>query len=100
MDFTQDQFIAKVTKSDAYVAGSKIKFDFGKDGSILLDGINRKVERDDGEADSVISLSWDDFQALANGKLNPMSAFMTGRVKVKGAMGPAMQLKQIFQNIR
>jgi len=100
LDFTQDQFIAKVIKSDAYVAGSKIKFDFGEEGIILLDGISRKVERDDGEADSVISLSWGDFKALANGQLNPMTAFMTGRVKVKGAMTPAMQLKQIFQNIR
>ncbi|AEI37393.1 MAG: SCP2 sterol-binding domain-containing protein [Zymomonas mobilis subsp. pomaceae] len=100
MSFTQDQFIAKVVKSDAYVAGSKIKFDFGQEGSILLDGIGRKVEKDDGPADSVISLSWADFQALADGNLNPMTAFMTGRVKVQGAMGPAMQLKQIFQTIR
>ena len=38
----------------------------------------------------------DDFQALISGNLNPMSAFMSGKIKVDGDMGVAMKLQSLF----
>ena len=33
---------------------------------------------------------------LASGKQNPMTAYMTGKIKVKGDMGAATKLQKIF----
>lgn len=38
----------------------------------------------------------DDYIALVNGELNPMMAFMQGKIKVKGDMGLALKLQAIF----
>jgi len=35
-------------------------------------------------------------KALGKGELNPMAAFMQGRLKVKGDMSTAMQLQKLF----
>ncbi|MBE9506994.1 MAG: SCP2 sterol-binding domain-containing protein, partial [Chloroflexi bacterium] len=37
-----------------------------------------------------------DFVAIANGELNPISAFMQGKVKVSGDMALAMRLQSIL----
>lgn len=38
----------------------------------------------------------EDLKALVKGDLNPMAAFMRGRLKVKGDMSMAMQLQKLF----
>jgi putative sterol carrier protein len=38
----------------------------------------------------------DDYVAMVNGDLNGQMAFMTGKMKIKGAIPMAMKLKQIF----
>ncbi len=37
-----------------------------------------------------------DLKALVEGELNPMAAFMKGRLKVKGDISMAMQLQKLF----
>ncbi len=37
-----------------------------------------------------------DFVAMVNRKLNPVAAFMQGRIKVKGDMSVAMRLQTLF----
>jgi putative sterol carrier protein len=49
-----------------------------------------------GEADCTISASADTFLKIANGEQNPTSAYMTGKIKVKGDMGAAMKLQKLF----
>ena len=44
----------------------------------------------------VISMSAEDFASLLEGKLNPTSAFMAGKVKVKGDMSLAMKLQGLL----
>jgi putative sterol carrier protein len=43
-----------------------------------------------------VTISAADFQALVAGKLNPTTAFMTGKLKIKGDMGLAMKLQTIL----
>jgi putative sterol carrier protein len=38
-----------------------------------------------------------DWLAIAEGRLDPMNAFMTGKVKTAGDMMLALRLQQIFQ---
>ena len=38
----------------------------------------------------------DDLNKLMNGDLNPMTAFMFGKLKVSGDMGVAMKLQSLF----
>ena len=48
------------------------------------------------DADAVISASEETFQKIASGEQNPTSAYMTGKLKVKGDMGAAMKLQKLF----
>jgi putative sterol carrier protein len=49
-----------------------------------------------GDADTTITVSEENFLKLASGKQNPMTAYMTGKIKVKGDMGAATKLQKIF----
>src|SRR5919202_4238904 len=49
-----------------------------------------------GDADAVISTSEETFTKIASGEQNPTSAYMTGKLKVKGDMGAAMKLQKLF----
>ena len=48
------------------------------------------------DAGTTITIAEDDFDRLVAGELNPMTAFMTGKLKVKGDMGAAMKLQKLF----
>jgi putative sterol carrier protein len=65
-----------------------------------MDGAAQTVSEDDGDADTTIKVSWDDWQAMADGQLDGMTAFMTGKLKVEGDMGNAMQLQGVLAKLR
>ncbi len=48
------------------------------------------------EADAVITTSQATFEKIVSGEQNPTSAYMTGKLKVKGDMGAAMKLQKLF----
>jgi putative sterol carrier protein len=48
------------------------------------------------DADAVITTSEETFQKIVSGEQNPTSAYMTGKLKVKGDMGAAMKLQKLF----
>jgi len=48
------------------------------------------------DADAVISTSEETFEKIVSGEQNPTSAYMTGKLKVKGDMGAAMRLQKLF----
>jgi putative sterol carrier protein len=48
------------------------------------------------DADAVISTSEAMFEKIVSGEQNPTSAYMTGKLKVKGDMGAAMKLQKLF----
>ena len=60
-----------------------------EDGSIrVVDGLD--------DADVTISASQEVFQKIVAGEQNPTSAYMTGKLKLKGDMGAAMKLQKVF----
>jgi putative sterol carrier protein len=78
--------------------GAVVKFDFGDQGSVILDAtqIPNVVSTDGADPDCTMVISIEDFMAMAEGSLDGVSAFMTGRLKVKGEMGLAMKLGAIL----
>ena len=48
------------------------------------------------DADCVASLSKEDFHGMLTGTVDPMGAFMGGRIKIDGDMGVAMKLPALF----
>jgi len=48
------------------------------------------------DADAVITTSDETFERIISGDQNPTSAYMTGKLKVKGDMGAAMKLQKLF----
>jgi len=48
------------------------------------------------DADAVITTSEETFEKIISGDQNPTSAYMTGKLKVKGDMGAAMKLQKLF----
>ena len=47
-------------------------------------------------ADCTISASQEIFEKIIAGQQNPTSAYMTGKLKLKGDMGAAMKLQKLF----
>lgn len=44
---------------------------------------------------ATIKMTTEDFQAMSSGSLNPMMAFMTGKVKVEGDLNSVMKFQQL-----
>ncbi len=78
----------------------KVKFDFGDVGKLLIDGVGNKASNDDGPADATVTVSFEDFGKLVQGQLDPMSAFMTQKIKIAGDMGVVMKLQSLLGKIR
>ena len=98
---TKSELLAKMQDAGAWLPGKSVKIDFGGgEGVILLDGVNSLVSDADNPADTTIKVSWDDWQALATGALDGMTAFMTGKLKVEGDMSNAMQLQGVLSKLR
>jgi putative sterol carrier protein len=48
------------------------------------------------DTDVTISASQEVFERIISGDQNPTSAYMTGKLKLKGDMGAAMKLQKLF----
>jgi len=75
------------------------RFDIDGAGSWVVDVRDGKVtvkQDGDAEPDTTISTSEDTFQKLVSGEQNATTAYMTGKVKIKGDMGAAMKLQKLF----
>lgn len=85
---------AAVSKLSAKLGNfsSTAKFVIEDEGSIMVDSDG--VRPGDEEAEVTLIASRDTFEGILNGDLNPTTAFMTGKLKVEGSMGVAMQLGQ------
>src|SRR5215213_1675806 len=61
----------------------------------VTDGV---VSVDDGDTggDCTISTSAEVFEKIVAGEQNPTTAYMSGKLKIKGDMGAAMKLQKLF----
>ncbi len=82
-------------------AVARIQLDLtGEGGGVwLLDIADRQctvTEEKASQVDVTVTMDADDFAALYSNKLNPIQAFMSGRIKVAGNVGMVMQLMNWF----
>jgi putative sterol carrier protein len=78
--------------------GRSVKLDLKGEGFIHLDGA--VVTNEDRPADLTVRISKADLVKLGKGELNPMSAVMTGRMKLSDmslAMSLTPQIKALFE---
>ncbi|SIO12772.1 Putative sterol carrier protein [Rhodovulum sp. ES.010] len=71
-----------------------VKFVIEDEGSVIIDGEGARPG--DEEADVTLFASLETFRGMMDGEVNPTAAFMTGKLKIEGDMGKAMQLAQMF----
>jgi len=62
----------------------------------VTDGAVSVTEGMGDAADVTISASQEVFEKIISGEQNPTSAYMTGKLKLKGDMGAAMKLQKLF----
>lgn len=79
-----------------------IQFDLTGEGGepYYLTIVNNTGTVSKGTADNpnlVLTITANDYLALTNGELNPMNAFMQGKLKVKGDMALAMKFQSLFR---
>ncbi|MBI5958378.1 MAG: SCP2 sterol-binding domain-containing protein [Chloroflexi bacterium] len=68
-------------------------------GNYWIKVANKQADVHEGENEAptmVVTATADDYLALVNGDLNPMMAFMQGKIKVKGEMALALKLQALF----
>ncbi len=97
---TKSEMATKLNQANAWLPGKRVKIDFGDQGAVMLDGVANAVSEDNGAADTTIKVAWADWEALQNGQLDPMSAFMQGKLKIEGDMSTAMQLQGVLSKLR
>ena len=73
-------------------------FDIEGEGQWLVSVADGAVSVTEGEgaADATIETSAETFEKIVSGEQNPTTAYMTGKLKIKGDMGAAMKLQKIF----
>ena len=62
----------------------------------ITDGVLTVEDGIGDDVNATISMDSDDFVAMTTGELNPMMAFMGGKVKVDGDMSAVMKIQSIF----
>jgi putative sterol carrier protein len=89
---------SRVDESKTAGMNNSYLFDIDGAGMWFVRVENGTVNVTEGEqdADAVIKASEETFEKLVSGEQNPTSAYMTGKLKVKGDMGAAMKLQKLF----
>ena len=102
MPETVQEFFAQLpTRADSSkTAGMTNSYLFDIEGAgtwkVDVDDGTVTVSEGSGDADVTIATSQETFQKIIDGEQNPTSAYMTGKLKVKGDMGAAMKLQKLF----
>lgn len=97
----QEFFDALPTKVDpAKTAGmnNSYVFEIAEAGSWTVTVADGAVSVADGEhdADCTISATEETLLKIASGEANATTAYMTGKLKIKGDMGAALKLQKLF----
>ena len=96
-----DFFNSLESRADAAkVAGmnNSYLFDIEDEGQWLVTVSDGKltVAEGGGDADATITAAGETFDKIVAGEQNPTTAYMTGKLKIKGDLGAAMKLQKLF----
>jgi putative sterol carrier protein len=94
LDAVTDKFREAVSAGNDL--GKTVKFDLKGEGIVFIDGPT--VTNADSPADLTITTTSADLADLSAGRLDPMTAVMTGKLKLSD-MGLAMQLQPKLQGL-
>jgi putative sterol carrier protein len=82
------------------VAGMRNSYVFDIDGAgawtVRVEDGSVQVHEGVQDADCTITAGEETFRQIVSGDQNPTSAYMTGKLKVKGDIGAAMKLQKLF----
>ena len=97
----QEFFQNLESRADASkTAGMNNSYVFDIDGAgqwtVRVDDGKVSVSDGAGDADATIQASQETFEKIVAGEQNATSAYMTGKLKIKGDMGAAMKLQKLF----
>lgn len=89
--------VSKLAENNGGKVNAVINFKFDE-GVIHLDDTVTPVvvSNEDKNADCTIKMSLESFEKMMKGNLNPMMAFMGGKMKIDGDKGVAMKLASLF----
>jgi putative sterol carrier protein len=98
---TQEFFDTLPSRADSSkTAGMNNSYLFDIEGAgkwvVTVDDGTVSVAEGEGDADVTISTNEENFGKIVAGELNPTTAYMTGKLKIKGDMGAAMKLQKLF----
>jgi len=100
-------FDAMPTRFNAAAAGSwnttiQFKIAGDKGGDFVVKVADGKCETSQGTAESpsaTIETNDETWMGITMGKVNPMTAFTLGKLKVKGNMGDVMKMQNVIKNV-
>jgi putative sterol carrier protein len=96
-DKTAERFVANKAVDLTMTVGFDLDGEDGGQWHVIVD--KGECEVNQGAADSanaVIKMTDSDYVDMMTGKLNPMMAFMSGKVKVEGDLNSVMKFQSIF----
>jgi putative sterol carrier protein len=93
-----DTLESRVDPSKTAGVTNSYLFEIEGAGSWKVDVQNGSVNVTEGasDADVTITASEETFDRITAGELNPTTAYMSGKIKIKGDMGAAMKLQKLF----
>ncbi len=95
-----DDLTARVKDKVGVSSGldATVKFDFGDEGAIFVDGKSQpnSVSNEDKDAECTVRMSMENFGKMLEGELDATTAFMLGKLKVSGNMAVAMKLTKVI----
>jgi len=73
-----------------------VKLVIAEEGEIWLDETGARATDTDGEADVTLTAEADVFKEIFSGEQNPMTAYMSGILKVDGSTSRALKVSEIL----
>ena len=98
---TLDDLTARIREKAARpgILRARVLFDFGPQGRICIDSTldPPRIDQGDIEADVTLLCTLEVFAGILDGTTDPAFAFLTGKLKVQGAMGLALKLNAFLE---
>lgn len=91
-----EEFLPALQEKAAGQIEGTVRLVFTDEGVIWLDETGARATDTDGEADVTLTASADVFREIFEGERNPMTAYMSGVLKVDGSTTRALKVSAIL----